>query len=235
MSLDWVVDTALEVDAVGSGVERAVDLTRRASGSALDASHGASGLHRMGLASRSAAYRRARDREAVRVSGELYHSDVDREAALSTIDRAVHDLRADVEPRATAVDTHPATAQWWRADVLPVLSDWALFREHSAAWSVRVATEWSTYEAWLAVLRGLRSGARAQGIVLASPEPPRLPQTILERGQRGVGGRLEAAWTLGRVLLYTAVGVAGVAGLYTVWRDLRSPGHPTEHQEDDQE
>jgi len=156
------------------------------------------------------------------VSGTLYHDDADREAALAAIDLGIARFRADVEPRAAAVDAPPARAQWWRVEVMPMLFEWSAFRARQADWVMRTATEWSTYEAWVSLLRALRSGARAQGLALTSPEPADLPRTLFERGGRGTGGQIEAAWTIGRVLLYTAIGVAGAVGVYTVARDART-------------
>jgi hypothetical protein len=154
--------------------------------------------------------------------GSMFHSDGDRTAALSMLDVAFAMFRHDAEPTATAIDASPARQQWWEVDVLPLLSDWATFRDHESSWASRLATEWSTYQAWHQVIRGMRSGARAQGIALASPEPPPLPMTMFQRAGAGQGSRLEAAWTIGRSLVYTAIGLAGAVGIYTVWRDLKA-------------
>lgn len=221
----WILGAADAVTRVSDGLSRADDLGARAARGSRGAARGLSGLHRVGIAER----RRVADRASGRAdasadavtSGALYHSDADRESAISAIDLALSRFRADVEPRATAIDAHPARAQWWRAEVLPVFADWSVFRVQQADWIARAATDWSTYEGWLALVRGLRSGARAQGIVLTSPEPTSLPRTVFEEGALGRGGQLEAAWTVGRVLLYTAIGVAGAVGVYTVARDAR--------------
>jgi hypothetical protein len=211
--LGWTMGAADAVTRVSEGVARADDLGQRASHNARRAARGLAGLHRIGVA----------ERAEVLVAGDLslHHSDDDRERALAVVDLGFARLRAEVEPIATAVDAPPARAQWWRADVLPVLSDWSLFREHQSGWINRLATDWDTYLAWRRVLGGLRTGARMQGIALASPEPGALPETIFERGSSGRGSRLETAWTIGRVLLYTAAGAAGIWGLYAVIRDLR--------------
>jgi hypothetical protein len=230
----WVVDTADNVSRVSQGVSDAEGLARRASSGTRDAGRGLTGIYRIGVAAR--ARRGMRHNDDTVVAGELlYHPDAERARAVAMIDLAIGQFRGDAEPRATRIDAPPATTQWWSAEVAPVLSDSAVFRDHESSWIARAATEWSTYEAWLTVLRQLRSSARAQGLVLASPEPPRLPQTMLERGAAGRGGKLEAAWTIGRVLVYTAIGVAGIAGIYTVWRDLRSPKEDTGHELDSHE
>lgn len=221
-----VIETVYTVGRVSESVLTAEELARRAARGARGVARGSAGVYRAGVSGR---HQLASGRHAsVLVGGDLYHSDGDREAALSMIDAAFGAFRTDVEPRATAIDAPPARAQWWRADALPYLSDWAEFRKHQSSWVNRTATEWSTYEAWLVVLRGMRSGARAQGLVLASPEPGRLAQTMFERGESGRGSKLEAAWTIGKVLLYTAVGVVGTASLYTVWRDLNVIKEPTD-------
>lgn len=218
----WVVNTADQVSRVSQGVSDAEELARRARSGTSSASRGLTGLYRVGISRRLERYtgRGSHDQPDTIVGGDLYHSDADRARAVATIDVAFSEFRADVEPRVTEISAPPARAQWWSADVAPMLSDWTAFRDHQSSWVARAATEWSTYEAWLTVLRNLRAGARAQGLVLTSPEPQRLPQTVFEQGAAGRGGKLEAAWTIGRVLLYTAIGVAGVAGIYTVWRDL---------------
>lgn len=223
----WILDAADAVTRVSDGVARAEDLGSRASRGSRGAARGLSGIHQVGIASR----RRVAEARSVTadipgaseeiVGGALYHDDTDREAALAAIDLGVAHFRADVEPRAAAVDAPSARAQWWRVEVLPALSEWAAFRARQADWIARMATEWSAYEAWLSLLRALRSGARAQGLALTSPEPVDLPRTVFERGGSGRGGPIEAAWTIGRVLLYTAIGVAGAFGVYTVARDAR--------------
>jgi len=82
-----------------------------------------------------------------------------------------------------------------------------------ASWARRTATTWSTYEDWLDRIRDLRSSARAHGLVLSSPEPADLPRTVYQRAASGCGSDGEAWWTLGRVALYTTVGIFGVLTL----------------------
>jgi len=224
-----VIETVYTVGRVSESVLTTEELARRAARGASDVARGSAGVYRVGVAGR---HQRAGGRHTQvqheLIGADFYHSDGDREAALALIDAAFAAFRADVEPRATTIDASPARAQWWRADAMPYLSDWSEFRKHQSSWVNRIATEWSTYEAWLVVLRGMRSGARAQGLVLASPEPGRLSQTMFERGESGRGSKIEAAWTIGKVLLYTAVGVVGTASLYTVWRDLQASKEPSE-------
>ncbi len=204
----WVLTTADSVSRVGEGVDHAEALSRRALSGTRDVFVGAAEVHRIGVADRA-------------LHAGLHHSDEDKERALIALDHAFGAFRADVETRASAIDAYPARAQWWQADVLPVLSDWSLFRDHqSSSWTNRLATEWSTYIAWLTQVRLLRAEARMQGLVLTSVEPPGLPETVFEHGALGKGSRLETAWTLGKVLLYTAVGVAGVASLWAVYREV---------------
>lgn len=221
----WILGAADVVTRVSDGVLRAEDLGSRASHGSRGAARGLSGVYRVGIAGRrrvAEARSGSGSDDEVAVGGALYHDDADREAALSAIDLGVARFRADVEPRATAVDAPPARTQWWRVEVAPMLSEWSAFRARQADWIVRTATEWSTYEAWVSLLRALRSVARTQGLVLTSPEPADLPRTVFERGGSGRGGPIEAAWTIGRVLLYTAIGVAGAVGVYTVARDARA-------------
>lgn len=211
----WIVDTATAVNVVGEGVDRIDGLARRAASGVRSSRRGLVGLHDVGVAERAQAQ--------VVAAGDWYHDDADRAIAVAVVDAALAALRRDAETAATAPGAPASRAQWWSAEVAPVLADWAAFREHEASWAARTATDWSTYEAWLTLARQLRSSARAQGIALTSPEPGHLPSTVFERGAQGRGGQAEVAWTIGRVLLYTALGVAGVAGIYTAWRDLREP------------
>lgn len=220
----WAIDAAMTSAQVADGVGFARDLGDRAVSSARDARQGLAGTHRVSMERRRllAGGRGRGEVVLVGADGGMFHSDRDRSAALALLDAGFTAFRSDAEPTATAIAARPATAQWWQVDVLPLLSDWATFRDHESSWAGRVTTEWSTYEAWLAVLRGMRSGARAQGIALSSPEPARLPETIFQRTATGRGTKLEAAWTIGRTLVYTAIGLAGVVGMYTVWRDFQA-------------
>ncbi len=213
----WVVDAATSAAIVSDGVDRAESLGRLAVTGASRLRQGASVVHDYGNQSRREVA------EQVLIGGEFYHSDSDREAALAELDKEIGRLRAEVEPHASAVAAPPAMIQWWRADVLPILKEWGSFREHQGSWFNRLATEWAVYETWLGQIRSIRSGARALGISLTGPEPEALPRTVFERGASGGGTTLASAWTVGRVLLYTAVGIAGVLSLRTVWRELRSP------------
>lgn len=221
----WVIGTADSVCRVSEGIDRAESMGRRAIDGGRDVIVGADRVRRIGAANRAA-----------QLEGDagFFHGDGDKESALAMLDRWFGEFRADVEPRASGIETHPALAQWWRMSVLPVLSDWALFRVHqSSSWTHRLATEWSTYVAWLKQIRILRAEARVGGLVLASPEPTRLPETIFDRGTSGTGSRLETAWTLGRVLVYTAIGVAGAASLWAIYRELRSHEEASEIQTPD--
>lgn len=229
----WLVGAADATVRVSDGVIHAESLGRRALSGSRDVLVGATQVHRVGVSGRFAeAMRRESADSAGSMDAGFHHGDDDKERALASLDLWFGQLRADVEPRASAIDAPAARAQWWQADVLPVLSDWALFREHQSSWVNRLATEWTTYVAWLTQVRALRAEARMAGMVLASPEPTGLPQTIFDRATSGRGSKIETAWTLGRVLLYTAVGVAGVASLWAVYRELggrreeEAPGEP---------
>lgn len=219
MTLGRWTELLLAAGRVSDGIERVESLGTRAASGTRDLLRSTTVGWRAGVNGRGAL---AHER-AARDTG-VFHGDDDKERALAALDRAFDRFRADVEPRASSVGAPPARAQWWRADVVPVLSDWRLFREHQgSSWVNRLATEWSTYEAWMTRLRLLRTEARVQGMALESPEPDPLPETIFDRGGHGTGSRLDTAWTLGRVVLYAAVGAAGVWSLYTVYRDARRP------------
>ncbi len=212
---------------VGRWVSRASDVVDgvllidgaapRAVGGVRDAISGVRGLRHVQAQARHDAARGG----ASRVGGEFYHDDQDRLDVLARLGADFDRLRADVEPAATAPGVAEARSQWWTADVLPALAEWADFRARESSWLARFATEWSAYEQWWRRLKAMRSDARVQGIALHSPEPTPIPRTLFERGSTGLGDRVDTVWTTGRVILYAALGITGVLALRTAWKDLR--------------
>lgn len=181
-------------------------------------------LHAEGVAARARAHRLRQGmpppapapagRALVGGEGELWHDDDDRKRLLRRLDRDLAAFVADVRVHVESPDAPPSRRQWWTAEVRPTLDEWrTLYDGSMASWARRTATEWSTYEDWLDRIRDLRSGARAHGLVLSSPEPSDLPRTVYQRAASGCGSDGEAWWTLGRVALYTTVGILGVLTL----------------------
>lgn len=204
---DRVVYAAASVSQVGEGVDTAIRLGQMANSGARGVARGSVGLYQIG---------------AVLGGSSLFHSDADRARVLDQIDKDVAQFRAEIEPQVNALVAPTARRQWWIVDVVPVLTEWADFRQREIrSWMTRFVTDWSVYASWLARVRALRSGARMQGIALVSPEPADLPETVIERGSAGRGGILETLWTFIKTIVYAAVGIVGVYSLYTVYRDVR--------------
>jgi hypothetical protein len=214
---------------IGDEIRRVADLGRRARVVWRETRS----LHDEGLAGRARAYAAARARLdadprpwiTTRVAGDgalLWHDDDDRARAMRVLDAGFAGFRADVEVRATRPEAPPATRQWWTAEVVPELEEWRRFVEAATqSWARRAATAWSTYQDWLARLRELRSLARAHDLVLASPEIVDLPETVYQRAAKGRGSATEAWWTIGRLVLYTAVGAVGVISLREILQHRR--------------
>lgn len=206
---------------VGEDLQRAAALGRRAQRAYQDAAS----LYAEGLAGRARAFRAREARRSVGSSprssavavagdGELWHDDGDRAELLERLHGDFRAFSADVGPDAQSATAPPSRRQWWDREVRPALAEWASFFDGSRrSWARRTATDWDTYEDWLDRLRDLRSSARAHGITLRSPEPADLPKTVYQRAASGCGSDGEAWWTLGRVALYTAIGVIGVITL----------------------
>jgi len=152
---------------------------------------------------------------------DVFHGDDDRISALVAMDQALTALRDQVKPSATMADAAKTLSSWWADELEPAISRWEAFRASQGEWIARFATDWSTYQAWYGRILALRSEARMVGAPISGPSPQELPQTIFERGSSGTGTRAEALWTSGRVVLYTALGIAGIWGLYAVAKDAK--------------
>jgi len=158
----------------------------------------------------------------------LVHTSEDRVRALIQIDADLTNVIADLAPLMSSPEVPAATSQWWTSEVLPIVADWQLFRDHEArSWVERSATDWSAYVAWIDAIRAVRSSARSHGIALSTPDPASLPETVFERGARGRGGFGESIWTIGRALLYAAIGVTGFVGMREAWRRFGPTARPT--------
>lgn len=156
------------------------------------------------------------------IGADYFHGEEEKGRAIAQIDRDFASLRGDLEHAATRVGAPKPLRIWWTTDVLPQLEEWREFRNNTADWVRRVALEWSALEAWQGRLRAMRELARIQGVTLTSPEPTRLAPTFTERAQRGMGTRVESAWSLGRMGFYAILTISGAIGAHALWRQIRS-------------
>lgn len=186
-----------------------IGLARRAYSGTRGAYQGARGLaHYRGMTS-------------AQVGSEWFHSVADRSRAVHQLNTDFQVLIADLAATVTANPT-PSAAQWLSADVTPVIKDWTDFAQReTASWFTRAATDWPAFETWLMKLRRLRELARSHGIALTSPEPLDLPKTVWDRAASGNGDEVVSWLGVARVVGLGVVGVAGVIGLFTLWRDLK--------------
>lgn len=169
------------------------------------------------------------------IGRDVFHGDEDKISAIIAMNQAFTSLRDQVKPGATQAGAARALSSWWTDELEPAVSQWEAFRVSQGEWIARFAADWSAYQAWYARLLALRSEARMVGAPISGPSPGELPQTIFERGSSGTGTRAEALWTSGRVVLYTALGIAGIWGLYAVAKDAKKILHgeaPEEEKRD---
>jgi hypothetical protein len=173
----------------------------------------------------------------VSIGNGVFHGDADRAHALEILGSGFDALEADLS-RAIATRVHSieteqdheraaALLQWWNVHVRAAIAEFRAFvKNEQASWITRFATSWDTFEAWRDRLIRLRENARIQGVALASPEPPPLPQTVTEQGATGTGSPFAALWTAIKLVLYAAAGFVGVVGLVHVARDLQRGHNP---------
>lgn len=155
-----------------------------------------------------------------RLGADWFHSVRDRQEAVAQISDG---FRAFMRDLATWHEQHPdprkamATAQWVHVDVLPAVREWNVFAEREkSSWWVRAATTWSTFVAWNLRLRRFRELARAHGIVLQSPEPPGLPETMFEQGQHGHGSAIAPWFGVAKAAFGGALAIAGGLTIYSI-------------------
>jgi hypothetical protein len=162
-----------------------------------------------------------RGMSSAQIGSEWFHSVADRSRAVHQLNTDFQVLTADLAATVTAHPT-PAAAQWLSADVTPTLKAWSTFAQREIdSWLTRAATDWEAFEDWSDRLRRLRELARSHGIALTSPEPADLPKTVWDRAASGHGDEVTSWLGVGRVAMLGALGVAGVYGLFTLWRDIR--------------
>lgn len=155
----------------------------------------------------------------VRVGGEWFHGPGDRAHALAQIGTDFQIFQTDIT---SVVSPHaPEDVAWVTMNVAPVIAEWLTFVTRVAQSKIApYTTEWSVYAAWWERLHRLRDAARLRGIALASPEPVPLPKTVWQRGADGTGGSLDSAIVLGKTVVFAAIAITGLAGFYSVLRDV---------------
>jgi hypothetical protein len=147
--------------------------------------------------------------------GQFWHGGDDRAIALAQIGADFERLQDDLIAHAHT----EADATWISSDVAPVIAAWRTFVTRIAKSKLAAyVTEWPVFLAWQGRLILLRSASRARGIHLESPEPVGLPQTVWERATSGNGTSLDTWLTLGKTIVFGAIAVTGVTGLYAMIR-----------------
>ena len=154
----------------------------------------------------------------------MFHTAADRARAISALSTHFRALASDLAAWLRANPGSPASvtsAQWFEADVTPMLEEWRDFVvQQRGSWWNQMATSWETYEEWWARLRQHRALARAHGIELQSVEPVPLPKTIWQRGSLGEGGEATAILGILKIGVVGALAITGAATLLAVAREL---------------
>lgn len=199
-----------------AGVLGAWDLATDANAAQRRVRAGVAGLHRTnGQSSRS---RQADPATAITaMGGEWFHGGGDRTNALAQIGLDFVAFRNEI----TSAHLSDADQLWVANEVAPALAEWTNFVERMANATIApYVLEWSVFQSWWQRLHVLRQLARARGIVLSSPEPQPLPETVWERGAHGTGGQLDTAISLAKTAVFGIIAISGLLGFYAVARDL---------------
>ena len=229
---------------MGWSADQTVDYVRdRTVGAALrpvmpvvgDAFRASRGAQRWWTASRGIGGRTEAEKPPAQIGQELFHTAADRDRAIAQLSTGFRSLANDLAVWQTSNEDHPVAskiAQWLAADVTPTLEEWSAFvaREQKSWWT-KIATSWETFEGWWDRLKQLRSLARAHGVMLQSAEPMSLPKTIWQHGAEGTGSEATAILGVLKIGAFTALGIMGVAGLFSAIRGLRAKaGAAAEHE-----
>jgi hypothetical protein len=229
---------------VGWTSDQAVDYARdRTVGAALrpvmpvasDAYQAGRGAQRLWTATRWIGGRAEAEKPPAQIGQELFHTATDRDRAMAQLSTGFRALTCDLAVWLTTNKDHPdasTTAHWIAADVTPTLAEWGEFvaREQKSWWT-KIATNWETFEGWWDRLKQLRALARAHGVTLQSVEPVPLPKTIWQRSDEGKGSEATAILGVLKIGALTALGIMGVAGLYSGIRGLRAKARIAGEQE----
>ena len=165
------------------------------------------------------------ERPATQIGQDLFHTVGDRDRAIEQISTGFRALASDLALWQSTHANRPdakKTALWLATDVTPTLEEWAAFVEREKpSWWTKVATSWETFEGWWERLRQLRSQARLHGVALQSAEPVALPKTIWQQSDSGNGSEATAILGVLKIGAFTALGVMGIAGLFSAMSSLR--------------
>ena len=188
------------------------------------------------------------------VGGTLYHTIGDREEALASLKRDVNALYQELTRQILhATPEHPfglasdATIRpdwfaWWKSRGNPFFNDfrdwvaerspanWSRFGAY-VAFGKHFETDWDAYKAWGDRLVDLRREAEGLGIKLKSSDPVALPTTLVEDVEdigKKLAKKVEGVGDYLKYVVVAAVGVAVIAALSGVVRDVRAGEAPTE-------
>jgi len=183
------------------------------------------GAQRAWTAARMIGGRAEAAKPPTQIGQELFHTVADRTRAIAQITTGFRALANDLAVWQTSNTSRPdasKTAQWIHADVTPTLEEWGEFvaREEKSFWT-KIATSWDTFTMWWKRLSQLRSTARLHGVTLQSAEPVELPKTIWQHSEEGKGSEATAILGVLKIGAFTALGIMGVAGLYSAIRSLK--------------
>lgn len=158
-----------------------------------------------------------------RVAGDFFHSVDDRVRAVESITAGFNAIVIEIMRWHDAnPDRHAAAfKQWVTVDVLPTIDEWNKFAHRErTSWWIRAATSWQTLVDWRRRLGHLRQLARAHGIVLGTPEPDPLPQTIWEKSDGGTGNDLAPWFGIAKLVIGGAIAFTGAVTVYSVVSDF---------------
>lgn len=200
-----------------------------------DAFQASRGAQRFWTAARGIGGRTEAEKPATQIGQELFHTAAARDRAIAQLSTSFRALTNDLAVWLTTNKGHPdasTTAHWIAADVTPTLAEWGAFVAHeTSSWWNKIATSWDTFEQWWNRLKQMRSLARAHGVTLQSTEPVPLPKTIWQRSEAGNGSEATAILGVLKIGALTALGIMGVAGLYSGIRGLRAKARIADEQQ----
>jgi len=200
-----------------------------------DAFQASRGAQRFWTAARGIGGRTEAEKPATQIGQELFHTAAARDRAIAQLSTSFRALTNDLAVWMTSNEERSdatKTAQWIAADVTPTLEEFGAFVAHEqTSWWVKIATSWDTFEQWWGRLKQLRSLARAHGVRLQSAEPVPLPKTIWQHSEAGKGSEATAILGVLKIGALTALGIMGVAGLYSGIRGLRAKARIADEQQ----
>jgi len=230
-AVGWLADASVDYvrdETVGAALRPAMPVVE-------DVFRASRGAKRAWTATRMIGGRDEAAKSPTQIGQELFHTAGDRVRALAQISTGFRALANDLAVWLTSNEEHPdATkiAQWIGADVTPTLEEWGRFVAHEQkSWWTKISTSWETFSGWWDRLKQLRALARAHGIILQSAEPVPLPKTIWQHSEEGNGSEAAAVLGVLKIGALTALGIMGVAGLYSAIRGIRAKARGAEDHE----